>query len=450
MQAQGAGAGQFDRTNVTGLLTMGTNNAVNMALTNGYTGPVNVGDMDTLAGVITAGAGSSVNPTVSPGSGVGITATNTAGAASTILDIQYTRIGVPVELTVNSNAGSEEEGTVITVTATSSRAVVGEQKVNIVVSGAGINSTDFALSDSSITIPDGQTTGTITFTVLADNDIEGNEIASISIDTLSAGLILGTTVSQDITVSDPIVAPNFSKFFTPNSIATDQVSRLTLSIDNSGSGFNSTDLQVEGNLPIGLVIASPANASVDCVGGALIANAGGTNIRYADGSLAALRRCTISVDVTSSIGGDFLSVTSDLTSSLGNSGSASALLLVDDDIDNDRILNNLDNCPNLANTGQLDLDNDGLGNVCDSDADGDGMPNNFELANGLDPLNSFDQLADPDGDGFTNLEEFLFGTDPNVFDEDVNNNGVPDLVDERRAKGIVPNILLPLLFSEGG
>jgi len=84
-------------------------------------------------------------------------------------------------------------------------------------------------------------------------------------------------------------------------------------------------------------------------------------------------------------------------------------------------LNALDNCLNVENTDQLDLDSDGLDNVCDSDADG--MPNDCEIANGLNPLNSFDQLAGPDGGGFTNLEEFLFGSGPNVFDGDMNNNG---------------------------
>ena len=39
------------------------------------------------------------------------------------------------------------------------------------------------------------------------------------------------------------------------------------------------------------------------------------------------------------------------------------------------------------------------------------MPDDYEIANGLDPLNSFDQQGDLDGDGFTNLQEFLFGTD---------------------------------------
>ncbi len=47
-----------------------------------------------------------------------------------------------------------------------------------------------------------------------------------------------------------------------------------------------------------------------------------------------------------------------------------------------------------------------------SDTDGDGIPDAWEIAHGLDPLNSADASADPDGDGFSNLQEYLAGTNP--------------------------------------
>jgi hypothetical protein len=46
------------------------------------------------------------------------------------------------------------------------------------------------------------------------------------------------------------------------------------------------------------------------------------------------------------------------------------------------------------------------------DADEDGMPDGWERANGLDPLDGDDHRSDLDGDGYTNLEEYLNETDP--------------------------------------
>jgi T5SS/PEP-CTERM-associated repeat protein len=59
----------------------------------------------------------------------------------------------------------------------------------------------------------------------------------------------------------------------------------------------------------------------------------------------------------------------------------------------------------IMNNGSVALDPNG-------DADGDGMPNGWEKAYGLNPLDPADANADPDGDGFSNLQEYLAGTDP--------------------------------------
>jgi hypothetical protein len=50
--------------------------------------------------------------------------------------------------------------------------------------------------------------------------------------------------------------------------------------------------------------------------------------------------------------------------------------------------------------------------VDNSDFDGDGLLDSWEIANGLNPLSSSDRLLDPDGDGMSNYSEFIAGTNP--------------------------------------
>ncbi len=83
------------------------------------------------------------------------------------------------------------------------------------------------------------------------------------------------------------------------------------------------------------------------------------------------------------------------------------------DTDADRVPDSTDNCPDLANPDQADLDRDRLGDVCDPDIDGDGVAN----AQDAFPRDKNERL-DTDRDGIGNNA-----------DRDDDNDGFPDALD---------------------
>jgi hypothetical protein len=102
----------------------------------------------------------------------------------------------------------------------------------------------------------------------------------------------------------------------------------------------------------------------------------------------------------------------------------------DPDIDGDGADNESDNCPRHANADQVDHDDDGLGDVCSPDADEDGVPRDFNEDGEADtpcrggvrencddncPLQANPDQRDSDVDGIGN-----------VCDPDVEGDGIPN------------------------
>ncbi|GAB3223805.1 hypothetical protein GCM10027423_59200 [Spirosoma arcticum] len=75
------------------------------------------------------------------------------------------------------------------------------------VTGTGITAGDYTLSGTTITIPNGATSGSVSFTVTNDTDVEGSETATLTISNPSAGIALGGTTTQNVTIADDDAPP---------------------------------------------------------------------------------------------------------------------------------------------------------------------------------------------------------------------------------------------------
>ena len=127
---------------------------------------------------------------------------NSVAVASVTANITDNDFIPTVSLSVNPSTGTEAGQTVVTVTATATSAVQGNQTVSLAVSGTNITAGDYTLSGMTITILSGQTTGSATFTIVDDAAVEGTETATLTISSPSAGITLGSPTMQNVTITD--------------------------------------------------------------------------------------------------------------------------------------------------------------------------------------------------------------------------------------------------------
>lgn len=108
-----------------------------------------------------------------------------------------------------------------------------------------------------------------------------------------------------------------------------------------------------------------------------------------------------------------------VTAGNGNNVKSSALEIygicgpgiADTDLDGDGTVDCNDAFPQDPNES-ADNDGDGTGDIADRDDDNDGMPDDWEIHNGLDGKVA-DAHGDEDSDGLSNLGEYQKGSDPN-------------------------------------
>lgn len=145
--------------------------------------------------------------------------------------------------------------------------------------------------------------------------------------TLSSSLGSSGTASAVLNVVTPD-APAFSKAFASSAIVQGASTTLTFTIDNSTASIPATSLSFSDTFPAGMTVAATPNASTTCTGGTLTATANTSTLSYSGGTVPALSTCTVSVDVTAVNAGPNVNISGDLTSDIGNSGTASDTLTV--------------------------------------------------------------------------------------------------------------------------
>ncbi|MDJ0840364.1 MAG: DUF11 domain-containing protein [Acidobacteriota bacterium] len=133
--------------------------------------------------------------------------------------------------------------------------------------------------------------------------------------------------TADLTIATD--RPGLSKSFSPSTIEFGGVSTLTFTVNNSANPSQAFGFSFSDNLPTGMTVALPANATSDC-GSFFSFNAapGASSISYFNGVAPANGTCTVSVDVTASTPGELENVSADLLSSGRSGGFATASLTV--------------------------------------------------------------------------------------------------------------------------
>ena len=183
----------------------------------------------------------------------------------------------------------------------------------------------------------GLTPGSCTVTVDVTATLGGaytNTIAASALQTSNGNN--ASPASAVLTVN--AVAPALNVSFAPSSIAANGTSTLTITLTNPNITAAALSAALADTFPAGLVIAATPNASTTCGGSGAVAAAAGSgsvtlpatrSVPAGSGSTAG--SCTISVDVTSAVGGsygDTLAANALQTADGNNANPASATLTV--------------------------------------------------------------------------------------------------------------------------
>lgn len=163
------------------------------------------------------------------------------------LTVTNTDNDVPaVNLSVDVTTASEANLTEITVTATTSANVMGDQSIEVNISGNGITPEDYLLPNPQIIIPDGSNTGSVTFSVIDDSLAEETETAILELINPSEGIILGENTQNNIDIIDNDGFPTI-EFSQPNYQVNEDGTLVGLGIifNRTGDLSNSATVEIQ-------------------------------------------------------------------------------------------------------------------------------------------------------------------------------------------------------------
>ncbi|MFF7455832.1 hypothetical protein [Kitasatospora sp. NPDC008115] len=101
------------------------------------------------------------------------------------------------------------------------------------------------------------------------------------------------------------VTPQLDKSFSPISVTTGGISKLTFTVTNTNELAAKNGWSFKDSLPAGLTVAASPAVSTTCPAGVVTAAAGATSVQVSGNLDAGMASCTASVDVTSSSSGSF-------------------------------------------------------------------------------------------------------------------------------------------------
>jgi uncharacterized repeat protein (TIGR01451 family) len=216
----------------------------------------------------------------------------------------------------------------------------------------------------------------------------GIEGQKISLDTLT---VTAQTETEALSIRQKV---------SKDSVSIDEEFAYMITVDNSGFSV-AENIGVEDILPSDVVFISATGTDWDCTEETHIVNCELPKLSVGSSS-------DIAIKVKAAHNARFVDNQVTVFSSveetnLDNNISIETTIIQAPDSDGDGFQDNEDNCPTLSNINQLDVDADGLGNVCD-------------------PIDN--NLLDPDNDGLTNAQELTLGTNPN--DPDSDQDGLSD------------------------